>query len=153
MQGTPRSSLARVREATAFWYVSPELIHSIDEHLGAPIDGYVNGSQVWLDDGIEYRLHPVAGFRTPDGISHHDLWDEVTAAGTTIAPASLWDAFEAIPVELGADPARVAEHAGAVVGMKPDRFGLVDREVINEEWDRTGGAVSIGARLLEQLSN
>lgn len=141
-----------MREATAFWHVSPELIRSVDEHLGTPIDSYLNGSQVWLDEGVEYRLHPVAGFRTPDGISHHDLWDEVTAPTTTIDPCSLWDAFEAIPLELGADPARLAEHAGEYVGIKPDRFGLVQRELINEEWERTNGAVSIGARLLEQLT-
>src|SRR5262245_22512730 len=59
---------------------------ALDEGLGPPVDSYVNGSQTWLtDDGpagatLEWRLHPVASFRRPDGISHEDLWEQVVAA-------------------------------------------------------------------------
>ena len=40
---------------------------------GQPVDSYVNGSQTWLvEDGeitLEWRLHPVAGYRTPAPLS------------------------------------------------------------------------------------
>lgn len=79
------------------WRVTPALLTALDEHLGAPVDSYVNGTQVWLTpeptsappahgDGagaeatLEWRLHPAGGFRAPAACSHHDLWDEAQAA-------------------------------------------------------------------------
>jgi hypothetical protein len=101
------------RTATCVWRVDAPLIAALEERLGPPVDGYLNGSQVWLaevgpgDVALEFRLHPVAGFRLPTGLSHYDLWEQVVAslaAGTandalplgeeTRALASLWDGLE-----------------------------------------------------------
>lgn len=77
------------------WRVTPALLTALDEHLGAPVDSYVNGTQVWLtpeptsarardgagdEETLEWRLHPAAEFRAPGGCSHHDLWDEAQSA-------------------------------------------------------------------------
>ncbi len=141
-----------MREACAYWQIRPELILAIEAAFGPPIDSYVNGAQVWLEDDIEYRLHPVSGFQLPSGISHHDLWDEVTAPTSALSANSFWDAFEAIPLEQGADPANLARHVGDRLNLEPDRYGLIDRERINEEWAAAQGAISIGARVLAQLA-
>ena len=59
------------RTPTAVWLVDAELVVALDAHLGPPIDSYVNGSQTWLtpdgpgDVELEWRLHPVAGYRAP----------------------------------------------------------------------------------------
>src|SRR4051794_22712696 len=71
---------------TCVWKASPELLVTLDDRFGEPVDTYVNGSQVWLrDDGpageaLEWRLHPVAGYRRPDGIAPEEGFDVVTAA-------------------------------------------------------------------------
>ena len=60
---------------TCVWKASPALLLALDDRFGAPVDTYVNGSQVWLrDDGpggeaLEWRLHPVAGYRRPPGLA------------------------------------------------------------------------------------
>ncbi|MGZ6999303.1 MAG: hypothetical protein ACXVLZ_13845, partial [Acidimicrobiia bacterium] len=101
-----------MRIATALWRVTPELVTAIDEHLGPPVDSYVNGSQTWFQDEpvLEWRLHPVAGFRQPGGISPYDLWDAVVGAlsagedpdalsvgDTTVALDALWEGLECFP--------------------------------------------------------
>ena len=75
---------------TCVWRISPELVAALDERFGDPMDAYVNGSQTWLrDDGpagvaLEWRLHPVAGFRRPASVSSpHDLFPEVALAVAT----------------------------------------------------------------------
>ena len=74
------------RVPTCVWKVSDELVLALDERFGAPVDAYVNGSQVWLrDDGpggitVEWRLHPVAGYRRPPGMGTYEVFDEVSAA-------------------------------------------------------------------------
>src|SRR5512138_302058 len=74
-----------MRTASAVWRSSPELVLVLDERLGPPVDSYVNGSQTWLrDDGpggvtLEWRLHPVAAYRAPAGLSHYDLWERVVS--------------------------------------------------------------------------
>src|SRR5689334_11566571 len=77
------------RVATTVWTISAELVLALDERLGTPVDSYVNGSQTWLtgtpdddtddadDFDLEWRLHPVAGYRAPHGLSHYDLWEQV----------------------------------------------------------------------------
>lgn len=86
---------------SVIWRVTPALLGALDEHLGSPVDSYVNGTQVWLtpeptntpserqgvdsEATLEWRLHPAAGFRIPSGCSHHDLWDEAQEAAATLA--------------------------------------------------------------------
>src|SRR5690348_3690647 len=117
------------RVATAVWTISTEIVAALDEHLGVPVDSYVNGSQTWLtgdDDergvGLEWRLHPVAAYRAPRGLSHYDLWEQVVAALAQGADAhalklgdetrpltSLWDGLECYAPYDDVEPARLAQ--------------------------------------------
>jgi hypothetical protein len=72
--------------ATCVWRVDADLVLALDAQLGPPVDSYVNGTHTWLgEDGpggvaLEWRLHPVAGYRAPTGLSHYDLWEQVVGA-------------------------------------------------------------------------
>ena len=162
------------RTATCVWRVDPALVLALDERLGPPVDSYLNGSQTWLaevgpgDVALEFRLHPVAGYRLPEGMSHYDLWEQVVAAlsgeradaaavqlGTeTRALTSLWDGLECFAAygdEL--EPAPLASAAGEAVGRSPDAAGLVDHLRIGSEWERAQGSLSIVDMLLAELSS
>jgi hypothetical protein len=157
-----------VRIATAVWKTSPELVLALDEHLGPPVDSYVNGSQTWFtgEPVLEWRLHPVAGFTMPAGVSPYDLWDAVVGAlaadadpaalalgSTPIALTDLWDGLECFPayddeLEPVAVVARAAEH----MPIAPTLHGLVDHDAVGDAWERSEGAVSILELLRRQLS-
>jgi hypothetical protein len=157
-----------VRIATAVWRASADLVLALDEHLGSPVDSYVNGSQTWFtgEPVLEWRLHPVAGFHLPGGLSPYDLWDAVVgalAAGgdptelavgdTTVGLADLWDGLECFPAyddEL--EPAAVVARAAAQLPIAPELSGLVDHDSVGDEWERSNGSVSIVALLVRQLS-
>ncbi len=160
------------RTASAVWTISPELVLALDAQLGLPVDSYVNGSQTWLtgddddDAALEFRLHPVAGYRTPKGASHYDVWESVVAQlsqgadphalhlGDEVRPlAGLWDGLECFPA-YGDDiePAQLARLATEALGRAPDRCGLVDHDAIGDAWERANGNVSIVALLLDQLA-
>jgi hypothetical protein len=160
-----------VRVAAAVWVIDADLVRELDERLGTPVDSYVNGSQTWLsDDGpngatLEWRLHPVAGYRGPRGLSHYDLWEQVVAQLATGADAaalrlgdetrpltSLWDGLECFATRNDLEPATLATAATEALGRAPDRAGLVDHVAIGDTWERSRGAVSIVALLLEQLA-
>jgi hypothetical protein len=160
------------RTATTVWKLSPELILALDDRLGLPVDSYVNGSQTWLtevadDITLEWRLHPVGGYRTPKPLSHYDVWEAVTdgiRAGTDphalrlgdeIRPiTSLWDGLECFAA-YGDDvePQRLAAVATELLTIPPDGIGLVDHESIGDAWEAQHGNVSIVALLLEQLTS
>jgi hypothetical protein len=150
--------------ATCLWSVTPELLLALDDRFGEPIDTYVNGAQVWLRDdgpggaGLEWRLHPVAGFQRPGGVGHDSLFETVVFAlrtGTDL-PASidqLWEGLEAFPGygdEM--EPAPLAAAATAAIGLAPDAFGVVDHDRIGDEWERSGGQTSIVQALTAQLN-
>lgn len=149
--------------AAAVWRARPEVIVALDDHFGEPVDAYVNGSQVWLrDDGpsgmtLEWRLHPVAGYRLPDGIGTYEVFSAVALAlGTGADPPAaledLWDGLEVFAAygeEL--EPMPLASAAARSLGVEPDAFGLVDHGPIADEWERTGGKVSVIEDLLRQL--
>jgi hypothetical protein len=159
------------RTATAVWVIDAELVVALDAHLGTPIDSYVNGSQTWLTpEGpggveLEWRLHPVAGYRAPEGLSHYDVWEAVVMALAQDAPADalpigpepvaltgLWDGLECFAAygdEI--EPATLAAAAGEVIGRAPDAAGLADHDAIGDAWETTMGQVSIVALLLAQL--
>jgi hypothetical protein len=160
--------------ATTLWTIAPELLLAIDATLGGPVDSYVNGSQVWLssdgpaDTMLEWRLHPVSGYRTPKGLSHYDVWETVISAlsrrsATSAADAiplgsetrpltALWEGLECF-CAYGEDvePQPLAQAAHAALGIAPDYFGLVDHELLGAEFERTGGAISLIALLIDQL--
>lgn len=151
---------------TCVWRITPALVVALDERFGEPVDAYVNGSQVWIrDDGpagiaLEWRLHPVAGFRRPAGLGTYDLFPTVALAlagpgGAPPAdPATLWDGLEAFPAYGDeTEPAPLTASATSALGIPPDAAGLVDHKTIGDRWERTGGNVSVIADLLRQLGD
>jgi hypothetical protein len=160
------------RVAATVWTISPELVVALEEHLGPPVDSYVNGSQTWIVDAdvpvpLEFRLHPVAGYRKPAGCSRYDVWEAVVAQlsagndahalrlGDEVRPlAGLWDGLECFAAygdEI--EPARLAAIATETIGRTPDRSGLVDHDAIGDAWERANGHLSTIALLLEQLAH
>jgi hypothetical protein len=152
-----------VLTATCVWIATPELIVALDGRFGEPVDAYVNGSQVWLrEDGpgdmtIEWRLHPVSGYRPPPGAGTYDVFSRAALAfGTGIEPpaplAQLWEGLEAFSAyDEEIEPAPLAAAAVAALGIEPDGVGLVDHGVIGDAWERSGGRTSIVGALLAQL--
>jgi hypothetical protein len=161
------------RTATCVWRVDAELVLSLDARLGPPVDSYVNGSQTWItDDGpagvaLEWRLHPVAGFRQPRDLSHYDLWEQVVASlsvgvdpdaltlGTEARTLrSIWDGLESFAA-YGDDlePAPLAQAATAALGRAPDAAGLVDHEAIGTAWEHTKGSTSIVEMVFAELKS
>lgn len=156
---------------TVVWRVSSELVRALDDRLGAPLDGYVNGTQSWLsDDGpgektLEWRLHPVGGYTAPRDASPYEVFDEVVGALVAGAPAdavpiggerraltSLWEGLECFPAygdEM--EPAVLAAAAAAALGVAPDAAGLVDHTRIGEAWERSARQASITDLLFEEL--
>jgi hypothetical protein len=149
---------------TCVWRISPALVVALDERFGEPLDAYVNGSQVWIrDDGpvgiaLEWRLHPVAGFQRPKGAGTYDLFPGVALAlargePPVAAPEALWDGLEAYPAYGDeTEPAPLQAAAAGSLGIPPDACGLADHRRIGDEWERTGGRVSVVEGLLGQLS-
>jgi hypothetical protein len=159
------------RSPTVVWRVSSELVRALDDRLGAPLDGYVNGTQSWLtDDGpgdqtLEWRLHPVGGYAAPRDASPYEVFDEVVGALGAGAPAdavpiggerraltSLWEGLECFAAygdEM--EPAVLAAAAARALGIPPDATGLVDHTRIGEAWERSGRQTSITDLLFEEL--
>ena len=148
------------RTATAVWRIGPELVLALAERLGEPVDRYVNGSQTWFTEtpggvALEWRLHPVAGYVKPKGMSHNDVWDVVVESmigEVRLRPENVWDGLECFAA-YGDDiePGTLGAVATQELGVTPDAAGLVDHTAIGDEWERTGGAVSIVDLLLGQL--
>jgi hypothetical protein len=145
------------------WRVRPEVVVALDDRFGEPVDAYVNGSQVWLrEDGpdgmiLEWRLHPVAGYRRPGSVGTYEVFSASALALATGGPVpapleTLWDGLEVFPA-YGDDiePQPLAAAGTAALGLAPDVFGLVDHDHIADRWEHSAGAVSITADLLRQL--
>jgi hypothetical protein len=144
-------------------------VFALDAQLGFPVDSYVNGSQTWLveegDLTLEWRLHPVAGYRAPAGVSPYDLWESVVSQlslagdphalrlGNEVRPlTALWDGLECYAAYgEEPEPQTLAATATAQLGRPPDRSGLVDHDAIGDAWERSNGGVSIISLLLAQL--
>ena len=157
--------------ATTVWRIRPELVLALDDRLGTPVDSYVNGSQTWFTEtrpggiDLEWRLHPVAGYRLPKGLTHYDVWDAavdglragrdpgaLTLGAETRPLAAVWDGLECFAAHGDeVEPATLAAAAGEELGLAPDAAGLVDHTAIGDAWERSRGAVSIVDLLLAQL--
>jgi len=145
------------------WRARPEVIVALDDHFGEPVDAYVNGAQVWIRDNgpsgiaLEWRLHPVAGYRRPSSIGTYEVFSATALALATGAtpPAALnalWDGLEAWPIDGDeTEPGLLAHTTTASLGIAPDVFGLVEHSGIGDRWETTGGRVSVIADLLAQL--
>jgi hypothetical protein len=159
--------------ATGLWAISPELVLAADEHLGPPVDSYVNGSQTWFEDiardedlTLELRMHPVARYTTPKGLSHYDLWETIVGhlslggdphairLGDEVRPlTAVWDGMECYAAYgERLEPDELATLATRCLDRAPDRVGMVDHEAIGDAWERAQGNVSVVALLLEQLT-
>jgi len=149
---------------TCVWRISPELVLSLQERFGDPVDAYVNGSQVWLrDDGpggvaIEWRLHPVAGYQRPDGVDTYDVFTSASyALGEGVDPPvpveQLWDGLEAFAAYGDeVEPATLGATTTDALGIAADACGVVDHQGIGDAWEKSGRATSIVDALLSQLS-
>jgi hypothetical protein len=146
--------------ATAVWRIRPDVVLALAQQLGEPVDRYVNGSQTWFSESprgvaLEWRLHPVARYATPEGLTHTDVWDvavESLIGHVRLRPEDVWDGLECFAAY--GDDIEPGELNGAVtqeLGVAPDVTGLVDHESIGDAWERTRGAVSIIDLLLDQL--
>jgi hypothetical protein len=147
----------------AVWQARPDVIVALDDRFGEPVDAYVNGSQVWLrEDGpngmmLEWRLHPVAGYRRPAGVGTYEVFAATALALATGGPApaplaELWDGLEVFPAYGDSpEPAPLAAAAAEALGLAPDASGLVDHEGIGDRWEHSAGGVSIVQDLLRQL--
>ena len=155
------------RTPTCVWRISPALVVALDERFGEPVDAYVNGSQTWLrDDGpngvtVEWRLHPVPGYRKPADLDTHEVFTSIAFAIATgqepPAPVEqLWDGLEAFPAYEDdgdtVEPAPLAAAASDALGIEPDASGLVDHGEVGDAWERSGGTTSIIDALLAQLA-
>jgi hypothetical protein len=148
---------------TCVWRASPALVVALDIQFGEPDDAYVNGSQVWLrPDGpggitIEWRLHPVLGYRRPPGVDTYELFEQAAYAlamgDEPVVPLDrLWDGLEAFPAYGDeVEPAPLAVAATEALGIAPDAAGLVDHGPIGDQWERTQGGISIIEAVLHQL--
>jgi hypothetical protein len=137
---------------------------ALDERFGDPLDSYVNGSQVWVrEDGpgglsLEWRLHPVAGYRRPEGLGTYEVFPRTALALSTGSPAAaplnaLWDGLEVFAAygdEI--EPSPLVTTAASALGLDPDASGLVDHDAIADEWEQAKGAISIVGRLFDQLA-
>jgi hypothetical protein len=149
---------------TCVWRVTPAVVVALDERFGAPVDAYVNGSQVWLrDDGpdgvtLEWRLHPVAGYARPAGLSTDAVFPSVALAlargeEPPAPPDTLWEGLEAFPAFADeVEPATLATAAAGALGFRPDVAGLADHEAVGDAWEAAAGRFSIVAALLDQLA-
>jgi hypothetical protein len=156
------------RVATTVWTIAADLVLALDAQLGTPVDSYVNGTQTWLtvagDVELEWRLHPVAAYRPPRGLSHYDVWEQVVLAlsqgadphalplGEETRPlTSLWDGLECYAPYDEVEPVRLTGLATDALGRPPDRAGLVDHDAVGDAFEHSRGEVSIVALLLDQL--
>lgn len=157
--------------ATVLWFVRPDVVLAVAEHLGEPTDSYVNGSQTWIEANgpgeamLEWRLHPVAGFERPAGLGTYELWEHVVDAlqagdhpasmalgDEERALDSLWDGLECFPAFGDSiEPGMLTATAAELLGIPPDRSGIVDHELIGDQWEKARGNVSIVSLLIEQL--
>ena len=134
------------------------LVLALDEHLGPPVDSYLNGSQTWItDDGpggesLEWRLHPVAGYRLPRDLSHYDLWEQVVGGAVggrrsrRAAPSGSERAHARARCGTGSSASRRTATTSSrlrsrrrrptALGRPPDAVGLVDHERIGTAWEQ-----------------
>jgi hypothetical protein len=156
----------------AVFDVDAGLLEALETAFGPPIDSYLRGWQVWIepmdpdaDDAVEleYRLHPPAGFGMPNGLNHHDLWDEVITQVADGAPTfalgaeqcdlpDIWVLLEVFPA-FGDEmtSAEVAAAAEAALGRPARAHGDVDHERLGGRFKREGHDADLPAALLAAL--
>lgn len=170
-------TLVGARTPTAVWRITPGVVLALAEHLGEPVDSYVNGSQTWFEDHgpggvtLEWRLHPAPGYGTPAGLSPYEVWESVVAAvdrspegadlplGEEVRSlSSVWEGLECFPAhgpedrEQPVEPAELRGRVAGILGIEPDASGLVDHDAIGAAWEASRGRTSIVTLLIDQLT-
>ena len=161
---------------TCVYRVDPALVELLDACLGPPLDSYVRGWQVWLEnngpDGerLEWRLHPPARFRMPAGVNAHDLFDVALQGMTDVDdPATepfelgrerrnlgeVWEVLEVFPADgdLMSPDALAGAVTAALEGRRPDAAGFADHDRLGDLWKGKHGDFSVGAALLQTLDD
>jgi hypothetical protein len=161
---------------TCVYRVDAALVEALDTRLGPPLDSYVRGWQVWLEDNgpdgatMEWRLHPPARFRMPRGVNPHDLFDVVLqgladagepdvdafpAGSEQRRLADVWEVLEVFPAFSAPDavgPDEVVDAAAAALGGRmADAAGRADHGRLGDTWKGRRGDFSVGRALLEVL--
>ena len=158
---------------TVVYRVDPSLVERLDERLGPPLDSYVRGWQVWLEDHgprdarLEWRLHPPAGFRMPRDVNPHDLFDVALqqladsddpavaqlAIGTRwMRLQEVWEVLEVFPAHILDVTVDELVHATtSVLDRRPDAAGMVDHDRLGDLYKSRRGDFSVGQALLGQL--
>ena len=156
------------RDPTCVFHCDAQLVLALEAAFGPPVDSYVLGWQVWLQPAatgveLEYRLHPPADYRTPAGISHHDVWEAVVSQladgvdrlrlGTEERELrEVWTLLETYPAFGDAlTPDEVRRLAEEALGRPADAAGSVDHDLLNGRWARRPGGFDLVAALLEQV--
>jgi hypothetical protein len=156
---------APVFVSCALWAISSELIVTLDERFGEPVDTYVNGSQVWLrSDGpndvtLEYRLHPIGGYIKPKGVQTDQVLAVIALAlaqgEEPIAGFdTLWEGLEVFVAFDDEGPLAAAELARIgeeQLGITATAFGEVDHESVAVRWQQSERQTSIVSELMSQL--
>ena len=134
----------------------PEIIKTIVNKLGEPIDSYWNGSHTWFttyrDFDFEWRLHPVAGFKMPEASRPEDLFDLALEGEVEID--HYWEGLEIF--DINDEPGSIEilkDHIKSVLDKEPPHCGYVDHETIGNDFERTGGDISIVRLLINQLTH
>lgn len=164
-----------MRTPTCVYRVDADLVERLDACLGPPLDSYVRGWQVWLEDNgphgerLEWRLHPPARFRMPAGVNPHDLFDVVLQGLAEVddpatdafatgreqrSLAQTWEVLEVFAAD-GEDiaPAALAAAvAAALDGRRPAAAGYADHDRLGDVWKGRRGDFSVGAALLDTLT-
>lgn len=171
----------------AVFGVDPEVLLRLEAAFGPPLDSYLNGWQVWLEevtedslpDGVpapvddvtlEFRLHPPVGFEQPDGLSHHDLWDEVVVpfaeARADDAPLpdrltlgteqrgldQVWVLLEVFPAYAeDVTPDLVRMWSQAWLGRMALGVGRVDHATLGGRWKREGNRFDLVGAIRDSL--
>ena len=179
--------MAPVGTPVAVFAVDGELLLRLEATFGPPLDSYLNGWQVWLEEltednlpegvpepvdevTLEFRLHPPVGFEQPEGLSHHDLWDEVVVpladaraegepfpdgfalGAETRRLEEVWTLLEVFPA-YGEDvtPDLVRMWAQAWLGRMPVGVGRVDHATLGGRWKREGNRFDLAGAIRQSL--
>ena len=140
------------------WITTQELLSTLLSTLGDPIDSYVNGSQVWIDDNgpsgiaVEWRLHPVGGYERPVGLTTTGVFADVASGISDVDPVMLWGGVEVFPAYHDAvEPDVLARWAVARIGIEATATGRANHDAIADRWERSGRITSIVDELIAEL--
>lgn len=160
--------------ATCVYRVDAALVETLDVALGPPLDSYVRGWQVWLEDlgpageTLEWRLHPPAGFRMPRGVDPHDLFgvvlqgladaddpdaDRLALGREHRRLSEVWEILEVFPTFGDPVPPVSLVEVGTrtLGGRRPDAAGYADHARLGDLYKGRRGDFSVGRALLDTL--